>query len=133
MFVTYTGHSGFLFEVDGQRILIDPFITGNPHAESVMDRNIVRPDIILLTHGHGDHIGDTIELAKQNNTPVVAIYEIATWLETKSVTNTIGMNLGGSIRHEGIKIQMVPAWHSSTLPDGTAGGVAVGRSVPRGL
>jgi L-ascorbate metabolism protein UlaG (beta-lactamase superfamily) len=125
MHITYFGHSAFQVTVDGIKILIDPFITGNPKAGGISPDSL-NPDIILITHGHGDHVGDAEAIAKQSNAPIVAIYEIASWLEARGVQNTIGINLGGTVQFKGLKIQLVPAWHSSTLPDGSAAGVAGG-------
>lgn len=124
MHITYLGQSGFMITVDGKKLLIDPFLTGNPKATA--KPGDLHPDYILISHGHGDHIGDAVEIAAANNAPIIAVYEIAEWLAGKCAPDTRGMNLGGTIDLDGIKVQMVPAWHSSTLPDGTPGGVAAG-------
>lgn len=125
MKVTYLGHSGFMIAVNGKQLLIDPFISGNPLAGGI-DAAALKPDYILVTHGHGDHVGDSENIAKASNAPIIAIHEIAQWFAGRGVTKTNGMNLGGTVDLDGIKVQMVPAWHSSTLPDGSNGGTAAG-------
>jgi L-ascorbate metabolism protein UlaG (beta-lactamase superfamily) len=125
MKVTYLGHSGFMITVNGKKLLIDPFISGNPLAGAIAVDSL-KPDYILVTHGHGDHVGDSENIAKASNAPIIAIHEIAQWFAGKGVAKTNGMNLGGTVDLDGIKVQMVPAWHSSTLPDGSNGGTAAG-------
>jgi L-ascorbate metabolism protein UlaG (beta-lactamase superfamily) len=127
MKVTYYGHSAFLVEIDGARLLFDPFITGNDNAQHV-DINAIAPDTILITHGHGDHIGDAVAIAASSGATVIANYEIATWLTAQGVEKTIGLNLGGHADVGGgaARVQLVPAWHSSVLPDGTNGGTPGG-------
>jgi L-ascorbate metabolism protein UlaG (beta-lactamase superfamily) len=124
MKVTYFGHSAFLVEVDGAKILIDPFLTGNPL--NTADPASLKPDLILVSHGHGDHTGDAEDIAKNSGAPILSNYEIATWFEKRGVEKTIGINLGGTAELPFGKVQMVPAWHSSTLPDGGNGGTAGG-------
>lgn len=125
MKITYYGQSAFMVELDGASLLFDPFITGNPKAPKI-DLAGLRPDYILISHGHGDHVGDTLEIAENSGATIISNYEIATWFEGKGATKTIGMNLGGHVALPFGKVQMVPAWHSSTLPDGSSGGVAGG-------
>ena len=110
--ITYYGHATFLIE-DKKRILIDPFFTGNPLSPiSVSDvKNI---DVILPTHGHGDHLGDTIKIAKDTSAKVFAIHEIEQFLSKQGI-DAQGMNIGGSIDFDGIKITMVNALHSSSM------------------
>lgn len=125
MRATYYGQSCFMVDIDGTNVLFDPFISGNPKAPAV-DLSTLKPDIILISHGHGDHIGDTVTLAKQSGATVYAIHEIAEWLGKQGVENVVGMNLGGNVTMPFGKVQMVPAWHSSSLPDGTYAGTAAG-------
>lgn len=127
MKVTYYGHSAFLVELDGARLLFDPFITGHGQAPDV-DIHAIKPDTILITHGHGDHVGDTIDIAKSSGAAVITNYEIATWLNARGVDNTVGLNLGGHADLGGgaARVQLVPAWHSSVLPDGSNGGAPGG-------
>jgi L-ascorbate metabolism protein UlaG (beta-lactamase superfamily) len=116
MRITYLGHAAFLIEKDGKKILIDPFLSGNPKS-NVNPSDIVA-DMILVTHGHADHLGDTIEIAKHCGAKVVSIYEIQQLLSENGIKDAIGMNIGGSVLIDDIKISMVPAIHSSSF-DGT--------------
>ncbi|RKZ01811.1 MAG: metal-dependent hydrolase [Candidatus Hydrothermota bacterium] len=123
--VTWFGHSAFgLTSVTGKFLLIDPWI-GNPSATRNFQNQIERIDLILITHGHGDHIGDTIALAKKHNPTVLAIYEVANYLQSKGVKRVVGMNKGGTYVFGGIKATMVDASHSSTIIEG-------GRAIPGG-
>jgi L-ascorbate metabolism protein UlaG (beta-lactamase superfamily) len=111
MRLTWLGHAAFLME--GKiRILIDPFITGNPMAPCKAEE--IECDVICVTHGHGDHLGDAISIAKGNNVPVVAIHEIARYAEKNGVEG-VGLNIGGSIELKETKFTMVQAWHSSGI------------------
>jgi L-ascorbate metabolism protein UlaG (beta-lactamase superfamily) len=123
MDIRFLGHAAFALENDGKTILIDPFLTGNPKAAATADE--VAADAILLTHGHGDHIGDTVAIAKRTGAPVVAIVEIARELEQEGV-QVFDPNIGGTIELEWGSVRLTPAWHTSTTPKGTA-------NVPAGL
>jgi len=124
MKVKYLGHSCFLLEIEGFKILIDPFLNSNPIAQ--IKASEVSCDLILVSHGHEDHIADVTEVAAKNNCEVIANYEIAEWLAAQGLENTIGMNFGGSYAFEHGSIKMVNAIHSSKLPDGTYGGNPAG-------
>ncbi|MEM6802665.1 MAG: metal-dependent hydrolase [Bacteroidota bacterium] len=121
MKISYYGHSAFGVEIEGKHLLIDPFISGNPLASDI-DSTQVPADYILLTHGHGDHLGDTIDIANRTGAPVVSNYEIISWLQGKGVEKGFPMNFGGTIDLGFCKVKMVLAIHSSTLPDGSAAG-----------
>ncbi|MGC8663156.1 MAG: metal-dependent hydrolase [Thermoplasmata archaeon] len=113
MKITWYGHSAVMLE-DKYKILIDPFIEGNPKA-TVKKENL-KPDLILVTHGHGDHLGNAIEIAKKNDVQVIAIYELAEYLSSKGV-NSIGMNYSGTYDFNGIKITMVNALHTAGISE----------------
>ena len=111
--VRWLGHSAFLIEGSSGNVLVDPYITENP-ACPVKVEEIQDIDVILVTHGHGDHLGDTIEIAQNTKAKVVGIYELTLYL-SKFGIETIGMNYGGTVRVGNIKISMVPAWHTSSF------------------
>jgi L-ascorbate metabolism protein UlaG (beta-lactamase superfamily) len=117
MRITWLGHATVLIETaQGTKILIDPFIAGNPKYPKgfVLPEKI---DYILLTHGHGDHISDAVPVAAGHHSTVVAIYELAAYVANKGVAHTIGMNLGGTVQLEGVAATMVEAKHSSAAQD----------------
>jgi L-ascorbate metabolism protein UlaG (beta-lactamase superfamily) len=117
MDIRFLGHSAVEL-IDGDtRILMDPFITGNPKAAVAADE--LAPTHILLTHGHADHYGDIVDIAKRTGAPVVAIAEIATELGELGVENVFDPNLGGTVKFDWGWVKLVPAWHTSTTPNGT--------------
>lgn len=118
---TFYGHACFAVDLGGTRLLFDPFITPNPLA-SAIDVNTVEADYILISHGHGDHIADAVSMATRTGATVISAFEIVQWLGTHGVTNSYGMNLGGSSPFPFGRVKYVPAVHSSTLPDGSPGG-----------
>ena len=125
MKIKYFGHSCFMLEVMNKKLLFDPFISPNPLASHI-DINSLMPDLILVSHGHEDHIYDVEQIAKNSNAQVIAVYEVATWFSKKGVENTIGLNTGGEITWENIKIKAMYAQHSSQMPDGAYGGNPIG-------
>ncbi len=110
--VKFLGHAAFLIE-GSKKILIDPFLTGNPQAAAKSEE--VEADLILVTHAHGDHIGDAIEIAKRTGTKIVAMYDVANYISEQAggKVETIGMNYGPT-EVDGVGIVQVPAWHSSS-------------------
>jgi L-ascorbate metabolism protein UlaG (beta-lactamase superfamily) len=117
MQIQFLGHAAFALEHDGKTVLIDPFLTGNPKAAVTADE--VAADVILLTHGHGDHIGDTVAIAQRTGATVVAIVELAEELTESGVENVIDPNIGGTADLGWLTARLTPAWHTSTTPKGT--------------
>jgi L-ascorbate metabolism protein UlaG (beta-lactamase superfamily) len=116
--LTWLGHSTFRVETPGGKtILIDPWIMGNPMCPE-KDRSVKKVDVLLCTHGHFDHIGDAVEIAKKHNPKVVGIPELCGWLEKKGVKLTASMNKGGTQTIGDIKVTMVHADHSCGIQDG---------------
>jgi len=117
MNVRFIAHAAFEL-TDGERtILIDPFVTGNPKATVAAED--LSADAILLTHGHGDHIGDTVSIAQRTGAEVVAIVEVANELAAAGVASVADPNLGGTVVRDWGSVKLVPAWHTSTTPSGT--------------
>jgi L-ascorbate metabolism protein UlaG (beta-lactamase superfamily) len=116
MEVRFLGHACFELADGDATVLIDPFLTGNPKA--AISAEDAAATTILLTHGHADHIGDTVAIAKRTGAPVVAMAEIGNELAEEGV-EAIGGNLGGTFKFDWGWVKLVPAWHSSTTPKGT--------------
>jgi L-ascorbate metabolism protein UlaG (beta-lactamase superfamily) len=116
MDVRFLGHAAFELSDGDTRVLIDPFLTGNPKAAASADD--LNPSAILLTHGHADHIGDTVAIAKRAGAPVLAIVELAGEIGEEGV-QTFDPNLGGTVEFDWGWAKLVPAWHTSTTPKGT--------------
>lgn len=127
MKLSYYGHAAFGLETDGKKVLVDPFFTGNPAAST--DAASMSADTILLTHAHNDHVGDAIEIAKRSGATVVATFELANWVASQGVENTIGGNFGGTVPFAGGTAKFVPAWHTSSYS--SPGGI-VAAGVPAG-
>ncbi|MFM7132321.1 MAG: metal-dependent hydrolase [bacterium] len=121
--ITWLGHSCIEVKTGGATLLIDPFLTGNPAASAKADD--LSPDYILVSHGHGDHVGDTIELAKRAEATVITNYEISEWLAAKGV-KAHGMQHGGSHNFPFGRVKLTLAFHGSALPDGSNGGNPAG-------
>jgi L-ascorbate metabolism protein UlaG (beta-lactamase superfamily) len=116
MEIRFLGHSAFELNDGASTVLIDPFLTGNPKAAAAADE--VNADAILLTHGHADHIGDTVAIAKRTGAEVVAIVEIANELSAEGLEKVHDPNLGGTVKFDWGSVRLVPAWHTSTTPKG---------------
>lgn len=113
--ITWYGHSTFkIVSPKGRHILIDPWVMGNPACPEQL-KQVDRIDLMLICHAHFDHMADAVALAKAHTPKVVAIYEIATWLEGKGIKNTLAMNMGGTQEIDGIRVTMVQAFHSSGI------------------
>jgi L-ascorbate metabolism protein UlaG (beta-lactamase superfamily) len=117
MNIRFLGHAAFALEADGTTVLIDPFLTHNPKATVSADE--VNADAILLTHGHMDHFGDTVDIAKRTGAQTVAIVELAGELGESGVENVADPNIGGTIEFEGGWVRLTPAWHTAVSPNGT--------------
>jgi L-ascorbate metabolism protein UlaG (beta-lactamase superfamily) len=116
MDIRFLGHACFELSDGDTSVLIDPFLTGNPKAAASADEP--SPTTVLLTHGHADHIGDTVPIAKRAGAPVVAITELAGEVGEEGV-DVFDPNLGGTVEFDWGWVRLVPAWHTSTTPKGT--------------
>lgn len=127
--ITWLGHAAFQVDTPGGvRVLIDPFLHGNPACPDHL-KTVDRCDLMLITHAHGDHVGDAVPVAKATGCEVVCIVELGDWLATKGVANLTQMNKGGTVRTQGLEITMVHALHTSGITDGDEsfyGGEAAG-------
>ena len=121
--LTWYGHATLGFETDGYHVLVDPFFTGNPAAKISADKVIA--DFILVSHGHGDHIGDAVSISKRTGATVISNFEIANWLGKKDV-ETHAQHLGGGFHHPFGYLKLTLALHGSALPDGSYGGNPAG-------
>ena len=122
--IRWLGQSCFEIKAGDTTVLVDPFLTGNPKA--AVEASDVEPTAILLTHGHADHLGDTVDLAKRAGCPVVAIVELANEIGSNGVEQVFDPNLGGTVKFDWGWVKLVPAWHTSTTPKGQV-------STPAGL
>ena len=124
--ITWLGHNCWSIETAGSTILFDPFLNDSPTAPLKADA--VKADFILLSHGHEDHLGDTVAIAKRTGATVLANFEVSEWLKKKGVAGdkVIGMNPGGGIRQPFGHVKFTIAHHSSSMPDGSYGGVPGG-------
>jgi L-ascorbate metabolism protein UlaG (beta-lactamase superfamily) len=118
--ITWLGHGTFSIETGGKLVIIDPFFTGNPAATKTADE--VSPDALIISHGHGDHVGDAVEIAKRTGCLVVANHEIIEWLTKQGVENVHAQHIGGSHKHDFGTVKLTIAHHGSSLPDGSNGG-----------
>jgi L-ascorbate metabolism protein UlaG (beta-lactamase superfamily) len=115
--IRFLGHACFELKAAGATVLIDPFLSQNPKAAAAPDE--LEPDVVLLTHGHFDHIGDTVDIAKRAGATVVAIAEVANELGEDGVENVLDPNLGGTVKFDWGWVKLVPAWHTAVTPKGT--------------
>jgi L-ascorbate metabolism protein UlaG (beta-lactamase superfamily) len=116
MDLRFLGHAAFSLSDGDTTVVIDPFLTGNPKAAVSADD--VSASAVLLTHGHADHVGDTVAIAKRSGAPVVAITELAGEIGQEGV-DVFDPNLGGTVAFDWGWVKLVPAWHTSTTPNGT--------------
>jgi L-ascorbate metabolism protein UlaG (beta-lactamase superfamily) len=117
MDIRFLGHACFELTEGDTRVLVDPFLTGNPKA--AVDAGDLDPTHIFLTHGHADHIGDTVDIAKRTGAQTVAIVELANELGESGVENVADPNIGGTIEFKSGWVRLTPAWHTAVSPNGT--------------
>jgi L-ascorbate metabolism protein UlaG (beta-lactamase superfamily) len=134
MKLTFCGHSAFLLETGGKKLLFDPFLSGNPLVKKALDAgggpeklphlspDTIEADYLLLSHGHGDHVGDAEPIARRTGAMVLSNFEVVTWLENKGISKYHPFNHGGKARFDFGTVKYVNAIHSSGLPDGAQGG-----------
>ena len=123
--ITWLGHATFkITSPNGKVVMIDPWVN-NPVCPAEQ-KNIDKVDLMLVSHGHFDHVADAVSIAKATKPQVAAMVELAGWLQSKGVENTIGFNKGGTINIDGIKVSMTHAIHSGSTEDGGYGGEPVG-------
>ena len=120
----WLGHACLLLESDDKRVLIDPFLTGNPAASAKPDE--VKADFILVSHGHEDHVGDTYTIAQRTGATVVSNYEISQWFQKKGLKKVHGQQHGGGHGFPFGRVKLTLAFHGSALPDGSNGGNPAG-------
>src|SRR5262245_37571968 len=127
--LTWLGHSAFRLDTPGgKRVYVDPFLQGNPSCPE-NEREPERCDLLLVTHGHGDHVGDTVALHERLGSPIVAQVELRAWLTRQGAADDGGahsVNKGGTVTLEGMSVTVTDANHSSSAPDGTYAGESCG-------
>jgi L-ascorbate metabolism protein UlaG (beta-lactamase superfamily) len=121
--LTWYGHATFGLETGGKKLLVDPFLTDNPAASTTADA--LEPDYILISHGHGDHTGDAVSIAKRTDALVISNFEIANWFEAQGI-QTHAQHIGGGHRYPFGYLKLTLALHGSSLPDGSDGGNPAG-------
>ena len=122
--ITWYGHATMGFETNGLHVLIDPFFSGNPAAK--VNADTVQADYVIVTHGHNDHIGDTVAICKRTGATAIANAEIAKWLAKQGVEETHAQHLGGGFTYPFGYLKLTLALHGSGLPDGSCGGNPAG-------
>lgn len=122
--VTWHGHATFTIDVNGTKIVVDPYFDDNPSAK--IKAADVEADVILLTHGHGDHVADALPIAKRTGAKLIANFEIVGWISGQGHENCHAQHLGGGFQHDFGHVKMTPALHGSGLPDGSYGGMPGG-------
>lgn len=123
MKLRFLGHAGVQLSAEDSEVVIDPFVTSHPRTPVKLAE--LSPDLIVLTHAHGDHWGDTEEIARQSGATVVSSAEIAGYAQARGLS-AHGMNIGGAHDFDGCRVKFTPAWHSSSFPDGSYGGMPMG-------
>ena len=122
--ITWHGHSTFSLQANGYNILIDPFFSGNPAA--ITRAEDVAADFILLTHGHGDHVGDTLAIAGRTGAQVIGNFEVGNWIVAQGYDKVHQQHIGGGFQHPFGHLKLTIAFHGSSMPDGSYGGMPAG-------
>jgi L-ascorbate metabolism protein UlaG (beta-lactamase superfamily) len=130
MRITWFGHSAFRLDFSDKIVLIDPFFTGNPAFQGDRDKLVEGATHILITHGHGDHVGDSVEIAQRTGAKIVTNYDLCMWLASKGVENFDPMNTGGTTDQGGFTVTLVRADHSAAMIEA---GVTVPLGSPNGI
>ena len=117
--ITFHGHACFVLEADGRRIVIDPFLTGNPAADIPVDR-LPKVDAVLLSHGHGDHLSDAVPIAKRDGATIVATFELAAFCTTRGAS-AHAMHIGSAHEFEFGRVKLVPAFHGGAVEGDATG------------
>lgn len=132
MNIRFLGHSTFLLHSGEHRLLIDPYITGNPKAPVTLDEALTwKLSAVLISHAHGDHWGDALAFGRAG-VPLIATAEIAGYAQKHGAEHTVSLNIGGTYAPEWGRLTLTPAWHSSSFPDGTYGGMPTGLVIELG-
>jgi L-ascorbate metabolism protein UlaG (beta-lactamase superfamily) len=121
--LTWLGHAAMTIDAAGKHLVIDPFLTGNPVASTTADK--LPADFILISHGHSDHVGDSVAIAKRTGATIIANFEIATWCTNQGLT-AHGQHIGGGFHYPFGYVKLTEALHGSALPDGSNGGNPAG-------
>jgi L-ascorbate metabolism protein UlaG (beta-lactamase superfamily) len=122
--ITWHGHGTVSLDVSGQKVLVDPYFTGNPSA--VLNEASCVADYILVTHGHGDHITDAVSIAKRCGALVISNFELCNWIVAQGHENVHAQHIGGGYDHPFGHVKLTIAFHGSALPDGSYGGMPAG-------
>src|SRR5689334_19739271 len=117
--LTWLGHAAMALEVGHTHLLVDPFLTGNPAASTTADKPAA--DFILISHGHGDHVGDSVAIARRTGATIISNFEIASWFGNQGLT-AHGQHIGGGFHYPFGYVKLTQALHGSALPDGSNGG-----------
>lgn len=130
--IRFLGHSTFLFRSGEHQVMIDPFIAGNPRCPVTLDEALTWPlDAVLVSHAHGDHWGNALDFGKKG-VPIIGTAEIGHYAQKNGAANAVAMNIGGTFRADWGSVYLTPAWHSSSFPDGTYGGMPTGMVIEMG-